>query len=436
MSLRIVRTVKQHLSAAAILPASSSSPIQVTCRRCLSSDQVFELEHKYGAHNYHPLEVALQRGEGVFVWDCENRRYYDFLSAYSAVNQGHCHPRIYRVLCEQAKKLTLTSRAFYSDALGEFSHYVTRLFGYERWLPMNTGVEGGETACKLARRWGYDRKGIERYRGKIVFAEGNFWGRSLSAVSSSTDASSYAGFGPFMPGFEIIPYDDLDALDKITRDPQVCAFMVEPIQGEAGVVVPKDGYLKGVRDICTKNNVLWIADEVQTGLGRTGKRLACDHEGVKPDILILGKALSGGFYPVSGVLANDDVMLTIKPGEHGSTYGGNPLGCRIATEALRVLEDERLAENAEKLGHLLRGELSKLPRDVVKVVRGKGLLNAIVIDEKIDAMDVCRQLKDEGLLAKPTHGHIIRLAPPLCIDEQQIKECADIIGRVIKRQSP
>ncbi|XP_058799401.1 ornithine aminotransferase, mitochondrial-like isoform X2 [Phymastichus coffea] len=319
-------------------------------RATISSQEVYEREHKYGAHNYHPLEVALSRAEGVFMWDCEGRRYYDFLSAYSAVNQGHCHPRIYRAMVEQAKQLTLTSRAFYSDALGEFEEFITRLFKYDKWLPMNTGVEGGETACKLARRWGYDVKGIERYQAKIVFAEGNFWGRTMSAVSSSTDPSSYAGFGPFMPGFEVIPYDDLAALDKATSDPRVCAFMVEPIQGEAGVVVPKEGYLRGVREVCTRNGVLWIADEVQTGLARTGRRLAVDHEAARPDILILGKALSGGFYPVSGVLADDPVMLTIKPGEHGSTYGGNPLGARIAIEALKVLEEERLAENAERLG--------------------------------------------------------------------------------------
>ncbi|XP_033308153.1 ornithine aminotransferase, mitochondrial isoform X3 [Bombus bifarius] len=333
--------------------------------RTITSQEIFERESKYGAHNYHPLPVALCKAEGVFMWDVEGKRYYDFLSAYSAVNQGHCHPRIYKALVEQAKVLTLTSRAFYSDALGEFEEYITKLFGYDKWLPMNTGVEGGETACKLARRWGYACKGIPQYQAKIVFAEGNFWGRTMSAISSSTDPTSYSGFGPFMPGFELVPYDDLTALQQVLADPQVCAFMVEPIQGEAGVVVPKDGYLKGVRELCTKHNVLWIADEVQTGLARTGKRLAVDHENVKPDILILGKALSGGFYPVSGVFANDSVMLTIKPGEHGSTYGGNPLGCRVALEALRVLEEEKLAENAERLGHILRNELGKLPKDVV-----------------------------------------------------------------------
>ncbi|OAD52025.1 Ornithine aminotransferase, mitochondrial [Eufriesea mexicana] len=404
-----------------------------TNHRTITSQEIFERESKYGAHNYHPLPVALCKAEGVFMWDAEGNRYYDFLSAYSAVNQGHCHPRIYKALIDQAKILTLTSRAFYSDALGEFEEYVTKLFGYDKWLPMNTGVEGGETACKLARRWGYTCKGIPQYQAKIVFAEGNFWGRTMSAVSSSTDPVSYNGFGPFMPGFELVPYDDLVALQEILADPNVCAFMVEPIQGEAGVVVPKEGYLKGVRELCTKHNVLWIADEVQTGLARTGKRLAVDHENVKPDILILGKAMSGGFYPVSGVLANDPVMLTIKPGEHGSTYGGNPLGCRVALEALRVIEEEKLAENAEKVGHILRSELEKLPKSVVSLVRGKGLLNAIVIRKDIDAMDVCIKMRDEGLLAKPTHGHIIRLAPPLVITESQIRECADIIYRTISR---
>lgn len=399
--------------------------------RQLSSQEIFEREDKYGAHNYHPLPVALCRAEGVFMWDMEGRRYFDFLSAYSAVNQGHCHPRIYKVLVEQAKTLTLTSRAFYSNALGEFEEYVTKLFGYEKWLPMNTGVEGGETACKLSRKWGYTKKGIAENQAKIIFAEGNFWGRTLSAVSSSTDPSSYSGFGPFMPGFDIIPYDDLIALEKALQDPNVCAFMVEPIQGEAGVVVPKDGYLRKVRELCTKYNVLWIADEVQTGLCRTGRRLAVDHESVKPDILILGKALSGGFYPVSGVLANDSVMLCIRPGEHGSTYGGNPLGCKIALEALKVLEEENLAANAEKCGKLLREELNKLPKEIVEIVRGKGLLNAIVINQKYDAWEICLKLKANGLLAKPTHNHIIRLAPPLVINESQIYECVDIIKNVI-----
>lgn len=399
--------------------------------RTITSQEVFDRESRYGAHNYHPLPVALNKGKGVFVWDLEGKKYYDFLSAYSAVNQGHCHPRIYKALVKQAKDLTLTSRAFYSDALGEFEEYITKLFGYDKWLPMNTGVEGGETACKLARRWGYTHKEIFSNRAKIIFAEGNFWGRTLGAISSSLDPSSYQGFGPFMPGFDLVPYDDLADLERLLKDPEVCAFMVEPIQGEAGVVVPKDGYLRGVRELCTKYNVLWIADEVQTGLGRTGKWAAVDHEGVKPDIMILGKALSGGFYPVSGVLANDDIMLTIKPGEHGSTYGGNPLGCRVALEAVRILEEERLAENAEKLGHVFRSELEKLPKEVVTLVRGKGLLNAIVINENIDAMDICLKMKESGLLAKPTQKQIIRLAPPLVITEEQIHESVDIISKAI-----
>ncbi|EZA51382.1 ornithine aminotransferase, mitochondrial [Ooceraea biroi] len=429
MDLLVRAALRSIKGPARTLPRFQSQRIR-HCRT-ITSQQVFDRESKYGAHNYHPLPVALCKGEGVFVWDVEGKKYYDFLSAYSAVNQGHCHPRIYKALVEQAKILTLTSRAFYSDILGGFEEYITKLFGYDKWLPMNTGVEGGETACKLARKWGYTRKNIPRYQAKIIFAEGNFWGRTLSAVSSSTDPSSYDGFGPFMPGFELVPYDDLAALEKALADPNVCAFMVEPIQGEAGVVVPKDGYLKGIRELCTKHNVLWIADEVQTGLGRTGKRVAVDHENVKPDVLILGKALSGGFYPVSGVLANDHVMLAIKPGEHGSTYGGNPLGCRIALEALRVLEEEKLAENAEKLGHVFRDELEKLPKEMVEIVRGKGLLNAIVIDKKVDAMDVCLRLKENGLLAKPTHKQIIRLAPPLVITEAQIRECVDIISKTI-----
>ncbi|XP_043474871.1 ornithine aminotransferase, mitochondrial [Leptopilina heterotoma] len=427
----IIRTVAVKSSRALGVMRQNLQQQQIFFARQISSQEVFQREDKYGAHNYHPLPVALCRAEGVFMWDMEGKRYFDFLSAYSAVNQGHCHPRIYKVLVEQAKTLTLTSRAFYSNVLGEFEEYVTKLFGYEKWLPMNTGVEGGETACKLSRKWGYTKKGIPENQAKIIFAEGNFWGRTLSAVSSSTDPSSYSGFGPFMPGFDIIPYDDLIALEKVLQDPNVCAFMVEPIQGEAGVVVPQDGYLRKVRELCTKYNVLWIADEVQTGLCRTGKRLAVDHESVKPDILILGKALSGGFYPVSGVLANDSVMLCIRPGEHGSTYGGNPLGCKIALEALKVLEEEKLAANAEKCGKLLRDELNKLPKDIVPIVRGKGLLNAIVINEKYDAWKICLKLKENGLLAKPTHNHIIRLAPPLVINESQINECAEIIKKVI-----
>ncbi|MXQ80281.1 hypothetical protein E5288_WYG006312 [Bos mutus] len=346
-----------------------------------SSDYIFERESKYGAHNYHPLPVALERGKGIYVWDVEGRKYFDFLSAYSAVNQGHCHPKIVDALKSQVDKLTLTSRAFYNNVLGEYEEYVTKLFNYHKVLPMNTGVEAGETACKLARKWGYTVKGIPKYKAKIVFAAGNFWGRTLSAVSSSTDPTSYDGFGPFMPGFEIIPYNDLPALERALQDPNVAAFMVEPIQGEAGVVVPDPGYLVGVRELCTQHQVLFIADEIQTGLARTGRWLAIDHENVRPDIVLLGKALSGGLYPVSAVLCDDEIMLTIKPGEHGSTYGGNPLGCRVAIAALEVLEEENLAENAEKMGIILRNELMKLPSDVVTTVRGKGLLNAIVIRE-------------------------------------------------------
>nr|CAD7194653.1 unnamed protein product [Timema douglasi] len=397
----------------------------------LSSEQIFNREDKYGAHNYHPLPVALSKAKGVYMWDVEGKQYYDFLSAYSAVNQGHCHPTIVAALKQQADVLTLTSRAFYSDILGEYEEFITKLFGYQKVLPMNTGVEGGETACKLARKWGYVKKGIPANQAKIVFAEGNFWGRTLAAISSSTDPSSYEGFGPFMPGYQIVPYNNLQALEEVLKDSNVCAFMVEPIQGEAGVVVPDDGYLSGVRELCSKYNVLWIADEVQTGLGRTGRRLCVDHEGVRPDIVVLGKALSGGIMPVSAVLADDSVMLCIKPGEHGSTYGGNPLGCKVALASLRVLEEEKLAENAQRLGEVFRKELSQLPKDVVSVVRGKGLLNAIVINKEFDAWKVCLKLRDNGLLAKPTHGDIIRLAPPLVINEEQIKESADIIKKTV-----
>jgi len=397
----------------------------------LASSMIFEREDKYGAHNYHPLPVALWKGKGVYMWDVEGKRYYDFLSAYSAVNQGHCNPDIIRALVEQAQTLTLTSRAFYSDVLGEYEQFITDLFGYDKVLPMNTGVEGGETACKLARRWGYDVKKIEENRAQIVFAEGNFWGRTLSAISSSTDPTSFQRFGPFMPGFSLVPYNDLQALEVRLKDPTVCAFMVEPIQGEAGVVVPNDGYLREVRQLCTKYNVLFIADEVQTGLARTGRMLACDHENVRPDILILGKALSGGVYPVSAVLCDDHIMMTIKPGEHGSTYGGNPLGCKVALAALKVLIKENLAENAEKMGQKLRRELQKLPKDIVSIVRGKGLLNAVVINKKYDAWEVCLKLKENGLLAKPTHGDIIRFAPPLVINEEQLDDCINIIKKTI-----
>lgn len=399
-----------------------------------ATQRAIRLEEQYGAHNYHPIPVVIERAEGVFMWDVEGKKYYDFLSAYSAVNQGHCHPRIIRALTEQAPKLTLTSRAFHNNVLGEYEEFMTRVFGYDKLLPMNTGVEGGETAIKLARRWGYSVKGIPSNEAKIIFVEGNFWGRTLSAISSSTDPSSYGGFGPYMPGFVVIPYNDIPALARALEDPHVAGFMVEPIQGEAGVVVPNEGYLREASNLCKKNKVLFIADEIQTGLCRTGRMLACDHEGVKPDILILGKALSGGVLPVSAVLANDEIMLTIKPGEHGSTYGGNPLACKVAMEAIQVLIDEEMAANAQNLGEILREELRKIRSERVTTVRGKGLLNAIVIRELdgIDAWDVCMRLKENGLLAKPTHGDIIRFAPPLVITEDQLRECSAIIRRTIE----
>lgn len=398
------------------------------------SQHFLELEEHYSAHNYHPLPVVLEKGEGVFVWDVDGKRYFDFLSGYSAVNQGHCHPRIVQALVNQAQKLTLTSRAFHSNLLGSYAEFITAFFGYDKVLPMNTGVEGGETAVKLARRWGYEVKGIRENKAKIVFAEGNFWGRTLAAISSSTDPSSYRGFGPYMPGFELVPYNDLPALEKILGDPDVAAFMVEPIQGEAGVVVPDPGYLKGVRNLCTENKVLMIADEIQTGLARTGMMLACDHEMVRPDILILGKALSGGMLPVSAVLADNEVMLTIKPGEHGSTYGGNPLACAVAMEALKVLRDEKMSENAHRMGLRMREELGKLQSPLISLVRGKGLLNAIVINHPNPdaAWDLCLELKENGLLAKPTHGDKIRFAPPLVINQQQIRESVEIIRYSLK----
>lgn len=399
------------------------------------SEYLMELEENYGAHNYHPIPVVLDRGEGVYVWDVEGKKYFDFLAAYSAVNQGHCHPRIIKTLIDQAQKLTLTSRAFYNSKLGEYEKFITNYFGYDKVLPMNTGVEGGETAIKLARRWAYDVKGVPENKAKIVFANGNFWGRTLAAISSSNDPSSYKGFGPYMPGYELVDYNDLTALENAIKDPNTAAFMVEPIQGEAGVVVPNEGYLKGVRELCSKYNVLFIADEVQTGLCRTGKMLACDHEQVKPDILVLGKALSGGMLPVAAVLANNEIMLTIKPGEHGSTYGGNPLACAVATEALKVLKEERLAENSEKLGVIFRNAMHQLMNecDVITEVRGKGLFNAIVIKQKNGktAWDVCLKFAENGLLAKPTHGDIIRFAPPLTINAEQLNECMQIIRKVI-----
>ncbi len=403
----------------------------------MRSQDYIQLEAQYGAHNYHPLEVVIARGEGVWVWDVEGKKYMDFLSAYSAVNQGHCHPKIVTALKEQAEILTLTSRAFYNNVLGEYEKYITELFGYDKVLPMNTGVEGGETAVKLARRWAYDVKDVPKYQAKVLFAEGNFWGRTLAAVSSSTDPESKDGYGPYMPGFEVIPYNDLEALETALQDPNVAAYMVEPIQGEAGVVVPDEGYLRGAFELCQKNNVLLICDEVQTGLARTGKLLASDHENVKPDILILGKALSGGLMPVSAVLSRDEIMLTIKPGQHGSTFGGNPIASRVAMAALKVLQEENLAENADKLGKLFRSELQNRvgPLPVVANIRGKGLLNAIVIHQTNSgktAWDVCEQLKENGLLAKPTHGDIIRFAPPLVIDEEGIYWAVEKIEKVLK----
>jgi len=399
-----------------------------------ASHEIIQKELKHGAHNYSPMPVVLQFGKGVHVWDVEGNMYYDFLSSYSAVNQGHCHPKILEALETQAKKLTLTSRAFYNNVLGDFEEYITDLFGYDKVLPMNTGVEGGETAVKLCRRWAYEVKKVPKNKAKILFAENNFWGRTLSAISSSTDPTSYEGFGPFMPGFETIPYNDLDALKKALADPHVAGFMVEPIQGEAGVVVPDEGYLAGAKKLCEENNVLMIADEVQTGLCRTGRMLACDWEDVKPDILVLGKALSGGVYPVSAVLARDEIMLGIKPGEHGSTYGGNPLGAAVAISALKVLVEEDLAKNADVLGQRLREKLRSMQTDCVKLVRGKGLLNAIVINEVegVTAWDVCLALRRNGLLAKPTHGNIIRLAPPLVITESELDDCADIITKTLE----
>jgi ornithine--oxo-acid transaminase len=396
-----------------------------------------ELEDKFGAHNYHPIPVVLEKGEGVYLYDVDGKKYFDFLSGYSAVNQGHCHPAIVKVLQEQASKLTLTSRAFHNNLLGEYEAYITKYFGYDKVLPMNTGVEGGETAIKLARRWGYNVKGIPENQAKIIFAEGNFWGRTLAAISSSTDPSSFKGFGPYMPGFGLVPYNDLQALENELKDTNVAAFMVEPIQGEAGVVLPDDGYLKGVRDLCSKYYVLFIADEIQTGLARTGKMLACDHENVRPDILILGKALSGGTLPISAVLADDIVMMQIKPGEHGSTYGGNPLACAVAMKSLEVLKSEKMAENAEAMGKLLRAELEKLNSPLIKLVRGRGLLNAIVIAHKDPEVswELCLHLRDLGLLAKPTHGDKIRFAPPLIITETQIKDAVGIIDEALKRLS-
>lgn len=408
-----------------------STPIQTSA----NTTKYIALEDQFGAHNYHPVPVVLEKGEGVFLYDVDGKRYFDFLSGYSAVNQGHCHPAIIKALTEQAQKLTLTSRAFYNNLLGEYEKYITEYFGYDKVLPMNTGVEGGETAIKLARRWGYNVKGIPENQAKVIFAEGNFWGRTLAAISSSTDPSSFKGFGPYMPGFGLVPYNDLAALETVLQDPTVAAFMVEPIQGEAGVVIPRDGYLKGVRALCDKYNVLFIADEIQTGLARTGTLLACDHENVRPDILILGKALSGGTIPVAAVLADDIVMLQIKPGEHGSTYGGNPLACAVAMKALEVIKSEKMVENSFKMGEILRAELAKLNSPFIASIRGRGLLNAIVIKHSNPeaAWDLCLHLKELGILAKPTHGDKIRFAPPLIITEAQIKEAVQLIGKGLEQ---
>jgi ornithine--oxo-acid transaminase len=402
------------------------------------SEQLIELEERYGAHNYHPLSVVLDKGQGVYVWDVEGKRYYDFLSAYSAVNQGHCHPRIINALIQQSKKLTLTSRAFYNSMLGRFEEYITQYFGYDRVLPMNTGVEAVETAMKLCRKWGYQIKGIPENKAKIIFAGGNFHGRTLSVISASTDPTAKKEFGPYMTGIEVVPYNDIEALEEsLINDPYIAGFIVEPIQGEAGVVVPDDQYLPEAYRLCKASNVLFIADEIQTGIARTGKLLATDHYPIRPDMVILGKALSGGVLPVSAVLADDEIMLTLKPGEHGSTYGGNPLACAVAMEALKVVKEENLAENAELLGNIFRQEMQKLVDEtsIVTQVRGKGLLNAILIDTTEDsdlAWDICTKLKDNGLLAKPTHGNKIRLAPPLVMTESQLWDCIEIISETIR----
>ena len=399
----------------------------------MTAQEFIDREARYGAHNYHPLPVVLERGEGIYVWDTDGKKYFDFLSAYSAVNQGHCHPKIVKAMTDQAQKLALTSRAFYNDVLGEWEEFVTRFFGYDKVLPMNTGAEADETALKLCRKWAYMKKGVPDGKAKIIVCDGNFHGRTITIVSLSNDPESYAGYGPFTPGFIKIPYNDIPALEKALQDPDVAGFLLEPIQGEAGVFVPDEGYLKKAYELCKSKNVLFIADEVQTGIARTGRLLACDHEGVHPDILVLGKAISGGKMPVSCVLANDDIMLCIKPGEHGSTYGGNPIAARVSIAALEVVRDEKLAENAEKLGQVFRDRISKIHSDMIELVRGKGLLNAVVIKPKNGktAWDVCLKLRDKGLLAKPTHQHIIRFAPPLVINKMELMEAIGIIENTI-----
>ena len=399
----------------------------------MTAQEFIDREARYGAHNYHPLPVVLERGEGIYVWDTDGKKYFDFLSAYSTVNQGHCHPKIVKAMTDQAQKLALTSRAFYNDVLGEWEEFVTRFFGYDKVLPMNTGAEADETALKLCRKWAYMKKGVPDGKAKIIVCDGNFHGRTITIVSLSNDPESYAGYGPFTPGFIKIPYNDIPALEKALQDPDVAGFLLEPIQGEAGVFVPDEGYLKKAYELCKSKNVLFIADEVQTGIARTGRLLACDHEGVHPDILVLGKAMSGGMMPVSCVLANDDIMLCIKPGEHGSTYGGNPIAARVSIAALEVVRDEKLAENAEKLGQVFRDRISKIHSDMIELVRGKGLLNAVVIKPKNGktAWDVCLKLRDKGLLAKPTHQHIIRFAPPLVINKMELMEAIGIIENTI-----
>ena len=404
----------------------------------ISAQKAIELEDKYGAHNYHPLPVVLERGEGVYVWDMDGKQYFDFLSAYSAVNQGHCHPKIVSALVEQAHKLTLTSRAFYNDSLGEYAKFITSYFGFDKVLPMNTGAEGVETALKLARKWAYEKKCVVENEAKIIVCRNNFHGRTISIVSASNDEDARKNFGPFTPGTISVEYNNAEALAELLKDKTVAGFLIEPVQGEAGVVVPEEGYLKKCYDLCKANNVLFIADEIQSGLGRTGKLLACDHDGVHPDILILGKALSGGTYPVSAVLTSDEVMLCIKPGQHGSTYGGNPLACKVSIAALTVLKEEKLAENSERLGKILLNELKKIQAEnpeLIKLVRGKGLFCAMVIKERNgkNAWDVCIEMMKNRLLAKPTHGDIIRFAPPLVITEEQLMECISIIRKVVKQ---
>lgn len=431
-----------HAFGAAAKIAAKAPLSAVAQRRVAASffssraDHLLALEEKYGAHNYHPIPVVISKGKGVFLWDIDGRRYFDFLSAYSAVNQGHSHPKILAALHEQAEKLTLSSRAFHNDALGEYAEYITKFFGYDKVLPMNTGAEAWDTGVKLSRRWGYDVKKVPENQAKIVVAKGNFHGRTLAAISASSDPDSYGGFGPILNGFVQIPYNDLKALAAALKDPTVVAYMVEPIQGEAGVVVPSEGYLREAAKLCKANKVLFVADEVQTGLCRTGRMLACDHEGVRPDIVLLGKALSGGLLPISAVLADDEIILTIKPGQHGSTFGGNPLACRVGMASLAVLRDENLADNATKMGEIFRSELRKIwqtSSDRLQCVRGRGLLNAIVVPTRDGktAWDLCLKMRDLGVLSKPTHQNIIRLAPPLTINEEQTREAAEIIRRAI-----